>query len=401
MLVSPISGGIGWAVVGYVVVIGVGRLLLTRDTIIDQLVNRALLWFLIGLMLYRCTPTPSVSSVTNQLALGCVVVLSMHLYGLARLGEAGADPEMTWRRQRVYCAVAVLSTVVTMLAGPFAGQGGRLVEHNLNWGGLVFWTANSAPLMAMTLVFSRLCMRELRMENPRPLVRALYVLMLLDFVPIYLDVVLCAGEMNLGWQLRYPHIVREEVAFVIIGGVATTLVAGPMVGHLMELAGLDRDGRICHRLRPLWRDVTGAVPEIVMYPAAGGLSRRDTTARLLRMTVEIRDALLHLGPYLAAMPPGAGPSVAHQDGSEVRLRDYACRLAEAARARRTGAVPPGSVVVPQPIPAAQDFDTELRQLLDLARVWPARTGTVPASAARVRARLSPAVGTVDSCALGD
>jgi hypothetical protein len=204
----------------------------------------------------------------------------------------------TRRRQRIYSAIAAVSTVLTLLAGPSAGSAGRLVEQNLNWAGLVVWTAHGAPLMATTLVYTRLCIRELRLENPRPAARALFLLMLLSFVPIYADLVLLVGEMGFGWELGYPHIVRSEIAFTFAAVLATTLVAGPMVGQLMEYAGLDRDGRICRRLRPLWRDVTAAVPQIVMFPAVDGLTRRDTTARLLRMTVEIRDAILQLGPYL-------------------------------------------------------------------------------------------------------
>ncbi|MEV6554605.1 MAB_1171c family putative transporter [Nocardia sp. NPDC051756] len=368
-MISPISDALGWTVFAYTALIGVGRLLFTRETHFDQLANRMLLWFLIGLALYRCTPAASVRSVPNQLALGCIAMIVMYLYGLVRLWEAGAESEETWRRQRIYCAVAVLSTVVTMLAGPFAGKAGRLVEHNLNWGGLVFWTANSLPLVASMVVFTRLCFRELRREQRRPLVRALCVLMLLSIVPFYADVVLVTGEVCWGWQLPYPHIVRVEIACTSIGFCATTLVAAPVVGHLLEHAGLDRDGRVCRRLRPLWRDVTAAVPEIVMSPD-DGLTRRDTTARLLRMTVEIRDALLHLGPYL---PAGSESAAAHP---EAQLREYAGRLAEAARSRRSGRMPPGSGAVPQPFPAAQDFETELRQLLALARVWPAEPARV-------------------------
>lgn len=369
-MISPISDAVGWTVIGYTALIGVGRLLFTRETTFDQLANRMLLWFLICLVLYRCTPIASVRSVTNQLALGCIAMIVMYLYGLVRLWEDGTESAATWRRQRIYCAVAVLSTVVTVLAGPFAGSAGRLVEHHLNWGGLVFWTANSLPLVASMLVFTRLCVRELRAANHRPLIRALCVLMLLSVVPFYADVAIVMGEVSGVWQLRYPHLVRVEIACTSIGFFATTLVAGPAIGHLLEHAGLDRDGRVCRRLRPLWRDVTAAVPEIVMSPDDRP-ARRDTTARLLRMTVEIRDALLHLGPYLATMPARTESPTEHPDGSEAQLRDYACRLAEAARSRRAGVLPPSSGAVPQPFPAAQDFDTELRQLLALARVWPA------------------------------
>jgi putative effector of murein hydrolase LrgA (UPF0299 family) len=372
-LTSPISDFLGWAMIGYVTIIGVGRLLFTRDAIFDQLINRTLLWGLAGLVFYRCTPTLSVGSVTNLLALGCSSMVIMHLYGLARLWESGADAAATWQRQRIYSAVAAVSTVLTLLAGPSAGSAGRLVEQNLNWAGLVVWIAHGAPLVATTLVYTRLCIRELRLEDPRPAAKALFSLMLLSFVPIYADLVLLVGEMGFGWELGYPHIVRSEIAFTFATVLATTLVAGPMVGHLLEHAGLDRDGRICRRLRPLWRDVTAAVPEIVMFPAVDGVTRPDTTARLLRMTVEIRDAILHLGPYL---PMHTATSRAQHDGFDRELRVYACQLAGAVRARKAGVPPTTSTLARQAVLTARDFDTELRQLLDLARVWPtARAAT--------------------------
>lgn len=363
-MVSPLSGVLGWAVVGYLGIVGVGRLLFTRDAIYDQLINRTLLWSLIGLVLYRCTPVLSITSVTNQLALGCSSMAVMHLYGLARWWESGGDAAATWRRQRRYSAVALVATALNLLAGPSAGSAGRLVEQNLNWGGLVVWTAHAVPLVATALLYTRLCLRELRTQNPSPWARTLFVLMLVAYAPIYLEPVFLAGETVFGWQLRYPHIVRSELGFAFGAALATSQIAVPMIGRLLEFAGLDRDGRTCRRLRPLWRDVTAAVPEIVMDPGADP-ARRDTTARLLRMTVEIRDAILHLGPYL----PTAAADPPHR-GSDREVTAYASRLAGAVHARKAGFAPTTSSTVPHTFRTAPDFDTELRQLLDLARVWP-------------------------------
>ncbi|MFD6463925.1 DUF6545 domain-containing protein, partial [Streptomyces roseolus] len=51
-----------------------------------------------------------------------------------------------------------------------------------------------------------------------------------------------------------------------------------------------RDSRKIRRLQPLWRDLTGAIPGIVLH------ERPDEAARyrLYRMVVEIRDALTQL-----------------------------------------------------------------------------------------------------------
>ncbi|MFI6999724.1 DUF6545 domain-containing protein [Nocardia sp. NPDC050175] len=110
--------------------------------------------------------------------------------------------------------------------------------------------------------------------------------------------------------------------------------------------------------------MTAAVPEIVLAPPPGRLDRRDSTARLLRVTVEIRDALLHLGPYLPT-------NTAHFDDAGCEIEVYAYRLASAIHARKAGLPPTDSEPRPQTFLSAQDFDTELRQLLALARVWPA------------------------------
>ncbi|WP_405166072.1 hypothetical protein OG203_13925 [Nocardia sp. NBC_01499] len=361
-MTSPISGSIAWLVIGYVAIVAVGRVLFTRDTVIDRLVNRLPVWCLIGLVLYRCTPTPSVSSVTNELALGCIVMLGMYLYGMARLWESG--PEGTWRRQRVYCAIAVGSALLIVLAGPAAGSAGRLSEQ-LNWGGIVVWTAFAAPQAATAVIFARLCIRELRGGKLGPLARAFCYLMLLAFLPFWIDLALFVFQLILGWDYFPPHIVRAELIFTSTAVVASTLIASPVVELLLAQAGWDRDGRICHRLRPLWRAVTAAVPEVVMSAPSDRLTRGDSTARLLRMIVEIRDALLHLGPYL----PNAVS--APLDGPDREIKVYACRLASAVRARKAGLRPMDSDPVPQTFLTAQDFDTELRQLLELARVWSA------------------------------
>ncbi|WP_433657188.1 MAB_1171c family putative transporter [Nocardia sp. CA-128927] len=368
--------------IGYVAVVAVGRLVFTRDTAIDQLVNRLPLWCLIGLVLYRFTPVPDIGSVPNQLALGCIVMLGMYLYGMARVWESG--PEGLWRRQRVYCAVAVGSAALILLAGPSAASVGRLSEQ-LNWGGIVVSTAFAAPQVATAVIFARLCIRELRSGTLGPVARAFCYLMLLAFLPFWTDLALFVFQLTLGWDFFPPHIVRMELIFTSTSILASTLIASPVVEHLQAQIGWDRDGRICRRLHPLWRDVTAAVPEIVLMPPPGWLNRRDTTARLLRVTVEIRDALLHLGPYL---PTNTAPS----DGAGCGMEVYAGGLASAIRARNAGLRPTDSEPRPQTFSSAQDFDTELRQLLALAQVWPA---------ARAAPGLSPAIGTVESCVPGE
>ncbi|MFD6157892.1 MAB_1171c family putative transporter [Nocardia sp. NPDC060256] len=371
-MVSPISGFTAWAVIGYVAMVAVGRVLFTRDTILDRLINCLPLWSLAGLLLFRCTPRPRIGSVPIELALGCIVMIGMYLYAVARAWESETDPETVWRRQWIYCSVGVVSTAVILLAAPLAV--GDSVDGDFNWAGIVVWIAFEAPQAVTALVLARVCVREYRSGNLGTVAKVLCWLMVLACLPFWADQVLWIGQMIGGWQPFASHIDRVQVLLVNTAVVASTLFVIPVVGQLLARADLDRDGRICRKLQPLWRDVCAAVPEIVLSPVVGGRARHDSTARLLRMTVEIRDALLHLGPYL---PADTGSARARRDESDGEIRDYAYRLAAAVCARRAGRLPTNVRAVPKPFLTARDFDTELRQLLALARVWPAaRAGVV-------------------------
>ncbi|WP_308427818.1 DUF6545 domain-containing protein [Nocardia pneumoniae] len=64
----------------------------------------------------------------------------------------------------------------------------------------------------------------------------------------------------------------------------------PLGAWLIETAGLDRNARACRRLRPLWRDLTAAVPEILLLPDTDTLQPTVPATRLRRIAIEIRDA---------------------------------------------------------------------------------------------------------------
>ncbi|MFI6211047.1 MAB_1171c family putative transporter [Nocardia brasiliensis] len=385
---SPVPGSVAWWVIGYVAAVGAARLVLARETMSDRLINWLIGWTLAGLLLYRCTPTPDIASLSNQLALGCIVMTGMYLYGLSRLWETEAEPAETRWRQRVYNCVAVLSTVVIVLAGPVAAGAGRLSDQTINWGGIVVWTAFALPQAAASVVLVRLSVRELRRGTLGTFVQVVCCSIVVACVPFWLEQQLPWLRWAFGWDIASPHIARVEFLFTFDTAlVVATLFVVPVLGRLAGLVGWDRDGRICRRLRPLWRAVTAAVPEIVMDPAAGGQRSGDSTARLVRMTVEIRDALLHLGPYLPA-----DPAPPRRNTPDQQLRDYASRLKQAAHARQAGLTPPSSGPVPQPFPTAQDFDTELRHLLDLARVWPAARAAVDGMAAGARNSVAGTAG---------
>jgi hypothetical protein len=95
--------------------------------------------------------------------------------------------------------------------------------------------------------------------------------------------------------------------------------------------------RYLRALRPLWRDLTGAVPEVVLGEE---LRRRELRMRLHRRVVEIRDAILALQPYVSAAQrdaADAAASAARRDLAE------ACWIETARHAKLAGRAPDDAV----------------------------------------------------------
>ncbi|MFE7745212.1 MAB_1171c family putative transporter [Nocardia sp. NPDC057455] len=361
---SSISGFVAWPVIGFVAAVLAGRVSLLRDTTVDQLVNRLFLWGLLSLLLYRCTMTPGMASLAHQLALGCTVMSSMCLQGIVRIWAFDADPVAVWRRHRVCCLIAAGCVAVILLAGTSARHEGRLVELKGDVEGLVVWGAFCLPLLVNTSLLSRMCLRELRSGGIGPAGKLVSGAIGWAAMLFGVNLALSMVQAITGWQGGGMHLIRVEATVTLCLALDATVVAIPLVRMLLSAAGLDRAARACRRLHPLWRDLTAAVPEIVLRPDVG--DRADAPTRLVRMTVEIQDALLHLRRFAPEPVPAAG--------SGCPITEYAHQVACATRARQAGWAPAGSSTAQLPVPAA-DFDTELRQLLDLARVWPAVRAT--------------------------
>jgi hypothetical protein len=94
--------------------------------------------------------------------------------------------------------------------------------------------------------------------------------------------------------------------------------------------------RYLRALRPLWQDLTGAVPEVVLGEE---LRRRELRMRLHRRAVEIRDAILALQPYVSAAQRDAADAAApgRPDLAE------ACWIEAARHAKLAGRAPDDTV----------------------------------------------------------
>lgn len=378
-MTSPVPGLISWPVLTVLASVLAGRWWLLRETLVDRLINRALAaallehllreaWFEQSLAWLLPGDDRDVVNIARQLSLGAVLLAVSHIYGIAELW-AGADPAHTWRRQRRYYLVTVTATAVILIAGAPARRADQLIDQTLGWRAVVIWVVFSLPLGATALRVGRISVREMRAAGDTTWQeRALYTAVLgtvaaLGVVavvyPIETVSSVLAGHPAWDPEMRW----KAWTGFLLSAVGAPAVVTVPLISTLLTHMGWDRTSRYCRRLQPMWADLTAAVPGIVLESPRDHHGRTDPAIRLHRMTVEIRDSLLHLKRY------SDSPGDLAVTGGDPHI--HARRVAEAIAAKAAGRPPRASRFPPrhQIRPGARDLTAELHQLLALAEAW--------------------------------
>ncbi|MEV6554278.1 MAB_1171c family putative transporter [Nocardia sp. NPDC051756] len=361
-MLSFIPGFVAWPVTVGIALFAVGRFLFFRDTVVDRLINQVYVWTVAALILFRLAAMPGSSFPVYELGFGCVVMMTTCLYTIGCARRNDIDPDTLRRRQRRSSLLAVISTVAMLVAGAVARSEGRMVDIGPTWDGFVLTIALGTPVAINTGVFVRMVVGEYRTDDLTVSEKIVAVGMVLSHMCFWSNLLLAGLQLTRGLPQLGPPLPRVELIFTV--GIVINAIP-PMLPLLMALAhaaGLDRESRACRRLDRLWRDLTAAVPEIVMYPVTDTRTPFDSATRVFRMTVEIRDALMHLAPYMRVEQAS---SIERKSSAE----DYAKQIAHAVRARMAGAVPTYSTVASQLPTGGSDFETDLGQLLHLAQAW--------------------------------
>ncbi|WP_431971934.1 MAB_1171c family putative transporter [Nocardia sp. bgisy134] len=379
-MTSPIPGLFAWPVLTCMTLVLAGRWWLLRDSIVDRLINRALVaglfeyllreaWFEQSLAWLLPGDDSDVVNIARQLSLGATVLAVSNIYGFVKLW-AGADPAHTWRRQWRYYLVAITATAVILIAGTPARNADQLIDQALGWPAVVVWVAFSLPLGATALLGCRVSVREMRAAGATTWQeRALYTALLGTIVGLGAIAVVYPLEAAISVMTGQPSFDPEMhwkawSGFLLSAVGAAAVVTVPLISTLLTHIGWDRTGRYCRRLQPMWADLTAAIPEIVLEMRRDHHSRTDPAIRLHRMTVEIRDSLLHLKRY------SDSPDDLAATAGDPHI--YARHIAEAIVTKAAGHPPSTSRFTPrhQVQPGARDLTAELRQLLALAKAWP-------------------------------
>ncbi|WP_378737107.1 MAB_1171c family putative transporter [Nocardia brasiliensis] len=347
------TDGVRHSAVASACLVTIARWVLADSTPAAHLINRALSWLSVGAVVQQFAVATNHPGLAVQVFLFCAPMAVANVYGLARL-FVGVDPDVARGRQRIYDAVAAAAGLLVLLTG-------RPEDHGtgFSWRTVVYWVIFNVPLMAAGAHIIRACLRDLwvlRIRTSLPEKLAYFGLLLLS-AGWFLGAAVAAVQSKDG---TVPGSVSARWSWVscLFCVLVVLLTAVPLVHLALARTGWDRIGRDLRRLQPMWRDLTAAVPEIVL---PSGTSRgRDPESRRYRMIVEIRDALLHLRPHLSAGADAASSA-----------RGYAVQIARAAQAKSAGIAPVGlTSATDYHRITVHDRTSELGQLLALAREWP-------------------------------
>ncbi len=351
------------------------RFRLINQTTTDKLINRSLIWGVVGMVLHHHDLAPRYASLWHQLSLGAILAILAGIYGIARLWH-GADPTTTRQRQRRYDLTIALVFVAVLIAGTPARGEGMLIDRALGWPAVVFWAVFGAPLAVCAVSVLRICVHDFQVEDLGRREKLVYAAIFAAAAGLLCDAL--AGPTVAALQTYTdlpfpddPRMSRKAATFFLSALLCSLFTAIPLLAMLATRLGWDTTSRHARRLYPLWRDLTAAFPGLVLYPAAE-LARHPPAARLHRMTVEIRDTLLGLRPYMRVdTTAGEGHPVADTELG-TRISRYSVLVTHALDAKFAGAQPDPDTarIAPRTPSTANDPNSELRVLLALADRWP-------------------------------
>lgn len=229
----------------------------------------------------------------------------------------GAGP----RRWHAVVAIAVLVAlgVLAAIAGPDIDNNGDVLAGPLPPAAVAYWVVLEGYLGAVLVTvanlfrtFGRAAPAGLPRLGLRAIAAGSAVISLYAATKSVLIVVHACGV-----PVAFDRI--EPVAHVIQAAAILVAVAGSLVPATRRARAVVAAYRSLLRLRPLWRAMRDAFPEVILFSPRRAVIELagvdDVDLRLYRRVIEIRDGMLALRDYRPSrVPPDPDPAVTEARG---------------------------------------------------------------------------------------
>ncbi|MBF6332326.1 MAB_1171c family putative transporter [Nocardia transvalensis] len=383
-MTSSVSEVIARPLIGAMAMVIAARWWWFNGTTVDRYLNTTLTVILLTQLLREravqdmiAGHSPLTVTTIQQLTLCTIVVAVAPFLNGARvlLGE-NAEPS---RRER-FCtyATAIGLSILILIAGTRARRERLPLEISGGWDGVAVWVAFSVlPLYVAGYLICR-CSVEFRQPGATAAERL--VLTGITAVGVTIGATTAIAlvlpilqQLNLVDSVGY-RLATNSRNFFWIAVTITAISAVTLVQSIAGWFGFDSTTRRWKRLRPLWRALVSLFPDSLLPLDSSETTRRITRLRLHRMTVEIRDAVLQLHPYLRDVDPMqletfiAAEHIPHQKQEAAR---FALQLAYAVRDKADFPEHVHETVCPLPPSTSANLEDEVTELLQLAEWWSA------------------------------
>ncbi|WP_280265143.1 MAB_1171c family putative transporter [Nocardia wallacei] len=383
-MTSSVSAAIAWPLIGALVCVVAARWRWFNGSAAEQYLNTTLTVIAATQLLREDVVQKAVAAwlpvtvtAVQQLSL-CAIVGSIGPFLCVIDLLSGKNPVIVRRRQFGYYAMAGLLSAAMLVAGSRARREGLPVEVSGGLAEVLVWVAFAVLPLYLAVRMIRRCWAEFRQPGSTAGERAVLTGIAVAGAAIGVTtavalILAVLQELGIADSVEY-RLQTNSRNFFWIATIIGIVAAAPLIKSLGEVLGVDATSRRWRRLQPLWRSMTALFPDSRLPLDDGAPTRRVTVLQLHRTTVEIRDAMLELRPYLRETDPSALArfvAVERVPRTATDSAGHALQLAYAARLRAGRAESPGDVTEMPLSSAPATLGEEVAELVRLAAWWPA------------------------------
>ncbi|MBV6759778.1 MAB_1171c family putative transporter [Rhodococcus opacus] len=291
------------------------RVALVRSTVAERRMNAALVFASLSLVLQRSPAQHWLDlwfghGFANTLSNVCIILTAASLISLFSAWALG--PARLPRIHVVSLSVCLVAgAILIALSAPARSRGVAIADEG-GWLFAAYCITYAVPILAVAVLNLWISLKAVRSATPGRERRVFLAVIALSLFEVFdMGVVMTTGVVNAVSEdnaLTESHSDSGAFIRVLVVSAGAIISAGPViraVGHRW------RSRRVIRRLQPMWRTLTGAVPEVVLELRPADRRALSVRGRLDRMSVEIRDAIMildrhvvfELGDHTGIAPP--------------------------------------------------------------------------------------------------